>query len=57
MVLSAASVLSVCGFCAGSAVGPGAPKFDSKTDKRVISFRPNGQKCYNNSAVRLALAG
>jgi transposase len=35
----------------------GGPKFDSKTDKRVISFRPNGQKCYNNSAVRLALAG
>ena len=34
-----------------------APKFDSKTDKRLISFRPNGQKCYNTSAVRRVLAG
>ena len=33
------------------------PKFDSKTDKRLISFRPNGQKCYNTSAVRRVLAG
>ena len=33
------------------------PKFINKTDKRLISFRPNGQKCYNKSAVRLALAG
>ena len=33
------------------------PKFDSKTDKRMISFRPNGRKCYNESAVRLAFGG
>ena len=33
------------------------PKFISKIDKCLISFRPNGQKCYNKSAVRLALAG
>jgi hypothetical protein len=33
------------------------PKFDSKTDKRLISFRPNGQKWYNTSAVRRVLAG
>lgn len=37
--------------------GVEAPKFDSKTDKRLISFRPNGQKCYNTSAVRRVLAG
>ena len=34
-----------------------APKFINKTDKCLISFRRNGQKCYNKSAVRLALAG
>jgi hypothetical protein len=33
------------------------PKFINKTDKCLISFRPNGRKCYNASAVRLALAG
>ncbi len=33
------------------------PKFINKIDKCLISFRPNGQKCYNKSAVRLALAG
>jgi hypothetical protein len=33
------------------------PKFDSKTDKCMISLRPNGQKCYNTSAVRRVLAG
>jgi hypothetical protein len=33
------------------------PKFDNKTDKQLISFRPNGQKCYNMSAVRQVLAG
>ena len=38
-------------------VQPVDPKFDSKTDKRLISFRPNGQKCYNTSAVRRVLAG
>jgi hypothetical protein len=42
--------------CPGEAVS-GNPKFDSKTDKRLISFRPNGQKCYNASAVRRVLAG
>jgi hypothetical protein len=41
----------------GDQTGRLRPKFDSKTDKRLISFRPNGQKCYNASAVRLALAG
>jgi hypothetical protein len=33
------------------------PKFINKTDKHLISFRLDGQKCYNTSAVRLALAG
>ena len=35
----------------------GDPKFINKTDKCLIAFRPNGRKCYNKSAVRLALAG
>ena len=53
----------IAGLCAQAqnvlreAPGSGAPKFDSKTDKRLISFRPNGQKCYNTSAVRRVLAG
>jgi hypothetical protein len=40
-----------------NAVAARYPKFDSKTDKRLISFRPNGQKCYNTTAVRRVLAG
>jgi len=34
-----------------------APKFINKTDKCLISFRPNGQKCYNMGAVKWVLAG
>ncbi|MDD7973973.1 hypothetical protein, partial [Roseinatronobacter alkalisoli] len=34
-----------------------APKFISKIDKCLISFRPNGQKCYNKDAVSWVLAG
>ena len=37
--------------------GKAVPKFINKTDKCLIAFRPNGRKCYNESAVRLALAG
>lgn len=33
------------------------PKFINKIDKCLISFRPNGRKCYNTSVVRLVLAG
>ncbi len=33
------------------------PKFISKIDKCMISFRPNGQKCYNTGTVRWVLAG
>lgn len=35
----------------------GYPKFIDKIDKCLISFRPNGRKCYNTSVVRLVLAG
>ena len=33
------------------------PKFINKTDKCLISFRPNGQKCYNMGAIKWVLAG
>ncbi|WP_372922813.1 hypothetical protein, partial [Roseovarius sp.] len=35
----------------------GVPKFINKIDKYLSSFMPIGQKCYNTSAVRLALEG
>ena len=33
------------------------PKIISKIDKSLISFRPDGEECYNADAVRRVLAG